>query len=254
MSSQGEGKETSMDPARTGGDDTDDKKTIAELTAKVAFLEKKLQLVGSVTRHDILNQMTAIVGYNELLSMMAQDPKFKSFLEKEKSALTRIRRQFQYAKDYQNIAVEPPRWHTLRNVVNRVSEDFDAKTVRVLTETGAAAVLADPLFERALHYLFDNAVQRGGTTTEIRVTLREQGPSGLLVVEDNCTGIPADDKEKIFERGFGKESGWGLFLAREILAVTGMTIRESGIPEKGARFEIVLPAGSFRMDGVETPR
>ena len=34
----------------------------AKLKAEIAFLEKKLQLVGSVTRHDVLNQLTAIVG------------------------------------------------------------------------------------------------------------------------------------------------------------------------------------------------
>jgi hypothetical protein len=52
--------------------------------------------------------MTAIVGYNELLSLMVEDPKFKSFFEKEKIALNKIRRQFQFARDYQNIAVDPP--------------------------------------------------------------------------------------------------------------------------------------------------
>ena len=40
--------------------------------------------------------------------MMVDDPKFRSFLEKEKFALNKIRRQFQFAKDYQNIAVDPP--------------------------------------------------------------------------------------------------------------------------------------------------
>jgi signal transduction histidine kinase len=253
MSDLGDGKEAVLDPARTGGDDTGDKKTIAELTAKVAFLEKKLQLVGSVTRHDILNQMTAIVGYNELLGMMTSDPKFKSFLEKEKFALTRIRRQFQYAKDYQNIAVEPPRWQNIRNIVSRISEDFDTRNIRIVTTTGAAAMLADPLLDRALHYLFETALPPGGTTTEVTVSLETGGVSGLFVVESTGPGIPAAEKEKIFERGFGRESSWGPFLAREILAVTGMTIRETGVPEKGVRFEIVLPAGSFRLDNREKP-
>ena len=115
-----------------GGQEADDKKTIAELTAKVAFLQKKLQIVGSVTRHDVLNQLTAIVGYNELLGMMVEDPKFRNFLEKEKFALDKIRRQFAFAKDYQNIAVDPPRWQNIRNLAHRVSEDFDLKTVKII--------------------------------------------------------------------------------------------------------------------------
>jgi signal transduction histidine kinase len=72
-------------------------------------------------------------------------------------------------------------------------------------------------------------------------------------VENNGTGIPAAEKEKIFERGYGKGTGWGLFLAREILAVTGMTIAETGVPGKGVRFEVTLPPGSFRMGGGDSP-
>ena len=149
MLQQENGKDTGVDPACKGGHDTDDTKTIAGLKEKVAFLEKKLQIVGSVTRHDVLNQLTAIVGYNELLGMMVEDPKFRSFLEKEKFALDKIRRQFQFAKDYQNIAVDPPRWQNIRNLASRVSEDFDLKEVRILTvETGDHAVPSDAAEKR----------------------------------------------------------------------------------------------------------
>jgi len=239
-------------PCSEGVQEVNDRKTIAELTAKVAFLEKKLQIVGSVTRHDVLNQMTAIVGYNELLGMMVEDPKFKGFLEKERFALNKIRRQFQFAKDYQNIAVDPPRWQNIRNLASRVREDFDVKQVRITADTGMASVLADPLFDRVFHHLFDNALRHGESVTEIKISLHRTGPSGLLLVENNGVSIPATDKEKIFERGYGKGTGWGLFIAREILAVTGMTITETGEQGKGVRFEITLPPGSFRLDGVES--
>jgi len=239
-------------PCSAGGQEADDKKTLAGLTKKVALLEKKLDIIGSVTRHDVLNQMTAIVGYNELLGMMVEDPKLKSFLEKEKFALNRMRRLFQFAKDYQNIAVDPPRWQNIRNLVKRVSEDFDGKKVRIIADTGTASVLADPHLDRVFHYLFDNALQNGETVTEITVSLQQTGPSGLLLVENNGAGIPASEKEMIFERGYGKEASWGLFLAREILAATDMTITETGEPGKGVLFAITLPPGSFRPDGDES--
>jgi signal transduction histidine kinase len=197
--------------------------------------------------------MTAIVGYNELLGMMVEDPKFRNFIDKEKLSLSKIRRQFQFAKDYQNIAVDPPRWQNLRNLTSRVSEDFDVVKVRIIADTGAASVLADPLFDRVFHHLFDNALRHGETVTEIRISLRETGTSGLLLVENNGASIQASDKEKIFERGYGKGTGWGLFLAREILAVSGMTITETGEQGKGVRFEITLPPGSFRLDGGDSP-
>jgi len=66
------------------------------------------------------------------------------------------------------------------------------------------------------------------------------------VCEDDGTGIPPGEKEKIFERGYGKNTGMGLFLSREILAITGISITGNGEPGKGARFEIRVPPGKFR--------
>ncbi|NMB79744.1 MAG: HAMP domain-containing histidine kinase [Methanomicrobiales archaeon] len=240
-------------PGTSQGDPADPVAENARLAAKVAFLENKLQLVGSITRHDVLNQLTAIVGYNELLSMIIQDPKQKSFLEKERFAIDKIRRQFQFAKDYQNIAVEPPRWQNIRNLVLRVCEDFDLKGVRVTAETGAAAILADPHLDTVFHHIMENALVHGKTTSEIRISVQgDEHDGGLLVFENDGEGIPAEEKPKIFERGYGNGIGWGLFLSRDLLAATGMTIRETGDPLKGVRFEIILPAGSFRPLGNDT--
>jgi signal transduction histidine kinase len=217
-----------------------------KLKAEIAFLQKKLQIVGSITRHDVLNQMTAIVGYNELLSMVIEDEKQKAFLERERYAVNKIRRQFQFAKDYQNIAAEPPRWQNLANAMNRVKELLDLQTIRFTTPPGTFVVYADPLFDKALLQVFDNSVCHAGGPTEIRITLQDDGSSARLIIEDDGAGIPAKEKERIFERGYGKGTGWGLFLAREVLAITGITISEDGEPGKGARFVITLPKGTYR--------
>jgi signal transduction histidine kinase len=222
-----------------------------KLREKIAFLEKKLELVGSVTRHDVLNQLTAIAGYNELLGMLIEDEKMKSYLERETQAVDKIRRQFQFAKDYQNIATEPPRWQNLDNTLHRVREHTDVQATMITAATGDIAVYADPLFEKVFMHLFENTLRHGSTATEIRVTVHPDGTSLQLIVEDNGTGIPPADKGKIFERGFGKGTGWGLFLVREILAVTGATVVENGDPGKGARFLIRLPPGTFREGGGE---
>jgi signal transduction histidine kinase len=73
-----------------------------------------------------------------------------------------------------------------------------------------------------------------------------RGTSGLLIIEDNGIGIPADLKEQIFERGYGKNTGLGLFLIREILSINGASITETGTEGTGARFEICLKPGTWR--------
>ena len=225
--------------------------TQADLKKSLEFALKKLQIVGSVTRHDVLNQLTAVVGYTELLEMMVEDEKQRSFIEKEKQAIDKIRRQFKFAKDYQNIGVEPPCWQVLKSVIYRAIEEADLKAIRVTDLTGGASVFADPLLEKVFSNLFENSMRHGGSATEIRISVSHKEAAIVLLVEDNGTGIPADNKTKVFERGYGKGTGWGLFLAMEILAFTGMTIKETGEPGKGSRFEIQIPQDHYRLEGGE---
>jgi len=107
-------------------------------------------------------------------------------------------------------------------------------------------VFADPLVVKVFYNLMDNAVRYGGKITTIRFSVEEPGDVHLIVCEDDGNGVPAEEKEKIFERGFGKNTGLGLALSQEILSITGITIRETGEPGKGARFEMTVPKGAWR--------
>ena len=100
-------------------------------------------------------------------------------------------------------------------------------------EVGDLDVFSDPLFERVFYNLIDNALRYGGRKmTMIRITSRESETGLVISVEDNGVGISADDKKRLFERGFGHHTGLGLFLSREILAITGITITETGNPAR----------------------
>lgn len=48
-------------------------------------------------------------------------------------------------------------------------------------------------------------------------------------------------------QGFGKNTGLGLFLIREILGITGISICENGEPGKGVRFEMSIPLQHWRL-------
>ncbi|MFA6331992.1 MAG: ATP-binding protein, partial [Methanoregula sp.] len=100
--------------------------------------------------------------------------------------------------------------------------------------------------ERAFFNIADNAVTHGGRVTRIRISAQETLEGALIVIEDNGTGILPTDKEQIFEKGYGKNTGLGLFLTREILSITGITIRETGEYHKGARFELCIPFAAYR--------
>jgi signal transduction histidine kinase len=111
---------------------------------------------------------------------------------------------------------------------------------------GDLEMFADPLLERVFNNLLDNAIRHGENVKTITVSA-EPGAAALVIWwEDDGIGVPDEEKERIFKRGVGKHTGLGLFLAREILGLTGITIRETGLSGNGARFEIMVPAGSFR--------
>jgi signal transduction histidine kinase len=98
--------------------------------------------------------------------------------------------------------------------------------------------------------LIDNALRYGGEQmTTIQVSSQESDTGLTLLCEDDGVGITEEDKKRLFTRGFGKNTGLGLFLSREILSITGITITENGTPGKGARFEITVQKGGYRFTG-----
>jgi signal transduction histidine kinase len=109
-------------------------------------------------------------------------------------------------------------------------------------------VLADPLYEKVFGNLIDNSRRHGERVRHISFSSALQDHDSLILMyEDDGFGVPESDKERIFEKGFGKETGLGLFLSREILTITGLTIKETEVYGKGARFEILVPLGRFRF-------
>jgi signal transduction histidine kinase len=113
-------------------------------------------------------------------------------------------------------------------------------------DTGGLFVFADPLLGRVFYTLMDNTIRHGRNASLIRISTMPAASGISLVYEDNGIGVPDPEKEAIFEQGFGTNTGYGLFIAREILAITGMKIRECGIFSRGARFEISIPDGVYR--------
>jgi signal transduction histidine kinase len=151
-----------------------------------------------------------------------------------------------FTKDYQDIGLYRPQWQYLKNIVSLLANTVDLGEVILRNELGRLEIYADPLFEKVVYSLLENAIRHGGQITFIRLSYRIVSAGCLVICEDNGVGVPDEDKEKIFLREFGKHTGFGLFLSREILSITGFSIRETGIPGNGARFEILIPEGSFR--------
>lgn len=108
-------------------------------------------------------------------------------------------------------------------------------------------IYADPLFPLICENLVNNSLRHGEHVSTLLFTTKRIETDLILMYLDDGIGVPDNEKEKIFERGFGKHTGMGLFLTQEILAITGLSMQEAGVYGKGVRFEIRVPAGSFRI-------
>jgi PAS domain S-box-containing protein len=209
---------------------------------------RQLNLLSDITRHDIRNQVFALKGYLELSRDSLQDPKaLQEYLDRAELAANTIDLQIAFTKDYQGIGIASPSWQSVNDCVRNAWQALPTRAVRMVLDPANPQVYADPLFAKVFYNLIDNALRYGGDRmTTIRVFSQVSDTSLRIVCEDDGVGVPENAKKKLFRKGFGMNTGLGLFLSREILSITEITITENGVPGKGARFEITVPNGMYR--------
>jgi PAS domain S-box-containing protein len=208
---------------------------------------RKLNLLSSVTRHDVLNQLNVLTGYLGLVRDHVSDVDTAALLSRAMDSAWTIRKLIAFTKDYQEIGVHSPQWHEVARTVAGAASPLDLGGISLEVEVGDLRVYADPLLEKVFYALLDNALRHGERIDRVRVSCRPEGGDLILSVEDNGLGVPPEEKEQIFRRGTGRNTGYGLFIAREILSITGLSITETGTFGEGARFEIRVPEGAYRF-------
>jgi PAS domain S-box-containing protein len=206
---------------------------------------EKLNLLSSITRHDILNQLTALSGYLELMGEGPLTPQTQKYIETGKRITETIKKQIQFTRDYHEIGVHSPQWYNVKKTIMTATTPLCLPPGTLSVGIENISIYADPLLEKVFYNLVDNALRYGGEQTRITFSSLLHGDSITLVCEDNGEGVPEEFKEAIFKRQYFKHTGFGLFLSREILSITGLSIHERGEPGKGARFEITVPPGYF---------
>jgi len=211
-------------------------------------VNEKLQLMGSVTRHDALNQLAVLTGRLEIAETTARDDNVLTQLQKIKTAAGTIRRQLEFTADYQQTGVNKPEWISAERAFLSGIMGLSLAQVSLSHKFDDLEVFVDPMFEKVFHNLVDDSLRHGKKVTKINLCCEKSRDGLVIIYEDDGVGIPEEEKVKIFEPGHGKHTGYGLFMARAILGITGLTIEETGIPGNGARFEIHVPFGQYRSD------
>ena len=209
---------------------------------------KKLNLLSSITRHDIKNQLVALIGFIELSKEKITESELQHFIEVEEKASQNILRQIEFTKNYEEVGIHAPQWQNVGMCLHSLQSLMPPEEIEMSVSIEGLEIFADPLLEKVFENLIDNSHRHGERVRHISFSSLQSGEEEIAIVyEDDGVGVHEIDKEQIFKKGFGKNTGLGLFLSREILSITGLIIKESGVYGKGVRFEILVPKGKFRF-------
>lgn len=215
------------------------------------MVNDKLSLLSRIAKDHLQRTVDQMAETVKNAEAHCDDAVARVFFSQMRVHATNLTRQLVLTESYKNLGLSPPAWLGIQKILESAGIRDKTGSVSVRFWTERLEIFADPLFNDVLIHITSNAITHGMTIKNLIVTYHET-PEGLdLILKDDGIGVPADKKQRIFEYDAGGHTGIGLFICREILAVTGMTITETGSEGKGARFVIHVPPEGYRIEGTE---
>jgi PAS domain S-box-containing protein len=208
---------------------------------KLETVNEKLRVVGSITRHDVRNRLSTIVGSIYLVKRsVTEDHIIVPYLTDIELTCQQIERTFDFARTYEKLGIEELVYIDVKESLAEAVMLFTDLNVRVANECKGLTVLADSLLRHLFYNLIDNSMKHGKTVSQIRVYYKEDKDNLKLIYEDDGIGIPKSEKEKIFAEAYGKDTGYGLYIVRKMCEAYHWTIQESGTPGRGVTFTMII--------------
>jgi len=230
---------------------------------KILELDRQRQAYLSNVSHELRTPLTVIQGYLEALESGAAGAQAAQFLRVSREQAARLGRLIDEALEVSRLERGVAQKHVdwapvslpgvVRSVLQTLRQDIVMKTLRVVDELPDGP-LAIPGDERLLHLLVFNVVENAVKFTppggRVDVRLRAEGGSAVLEVTDTGIGIPAEHRDKVFEKFFTVDAGLnrshggagiGLYLAREVVLIHAGSISAAAAEAGGTRVEIRLP-------------
>jgi K+-sensing histidine kinase KdpD len=226
--------------------------------------ELKTSLLRSVS-HDLRTPLTSIIAAGAALdspSVTAEERhELSEAVVEQGQRLSRLvenlldvsRLQTGYAEPHRESVDLPGLLEAARHSIGASGE-----AVRLALDSELPALSADPTqLERAFANLLDNAVVHGGGE-QVLVRSRLVGDRVVVRVVDRGPGIPAQERERIFEPFYrsgeaagGNGSGLGLAIARGFVEANGGEIAVESLPGQGSSFVVSFLAPALAPGDAE---
>lgn len=198
----------------------------------VVQAERWGNIVGSLA-HDARNPLNVVAGRLELLDI---EETHSAAIER---SVGRVESLLDELSTVAGVAgpIEDAEPVDLAEMAGRLWPEIGGSAEQLRTET-TATVNADPdCLWLILKRLFENALVHAGEDVTVTVGDTETG----FYIADDGPGIPAEDRERVFEQGYGTTrdgEGYGLFVVESVATAHGWEIVASESAAGGARFEV----------------
>jgi len=223
---------------------------LREREAELTRQNNQLERFAGILSHDLRNPLNVAEGRLELLCETGDDEHAAAIERAHTRMRTMIDDLLALAREGKHVAdTEVVALDTLINGCWETVET-DSASLQVAFGGGSPRIRADPgRLKQLIENLFANAVEHGTETdatdgdTDGHVTMRVGllADGAGLYVEDDGPGVPADERESVFEAGYSTSTqgtGFGLAIVAEIAEAHGWSIRLAEGAAGGARFEI----------------
>jgi signal transduction histidine kinase len=217
------------------------RRMLIENSIKINTLNEKLRVVGSLTRHDVRNKLSALNVHVFLLKKKAKNnPELAQHIQGLELASKQIVELLEFARVYEKLGAEQLSFIDVGDCIAKASELADLRNSELINQCHGLTVMADSLLRQLLYNLIDNTLQHGQSSTKMRFHYEEDS-TVKLIYEDNGIGIADECKSALFEERNASGIGHGLYLVRRICETYGWGIAETGMVGQGVKFVISIP-------------
>jgi two-component system, sensor histidine kinase and response regulator len=228
----------------------------------------KDEFIGLVS-HELRTPLTSIIGYVRLLrdkrTSEQNADEYAEVIQRNSQRLLRLVEDLLFlSQTHAGKMVVELRSTDLAEIASSAVEEIrpEAQRKNIDLTLRATAALRAPVdatrIAQLLGNLISNAVKFTPEGGRVEVRIGTEGDWAVLAVADTGAGIPAADKERIFDRFFRSAAatrqvipgtGLGLTIARDIAAAHGGTIAVESDEGRGSTFTVRLPLEPLPVPG-----
>ena len=133
-------------------------------------LSTKIDLLFSITRRDVLDQLSIIVNYLERAQLKTSREAMQTFFDKTLESIESIRNQMAFVRSLQDLGITSPTWQSVKKVFREAVILNPSSTIDIRVEMDDIELYADPLFPGSFIILWQTRFSTGITRlTKIRL-------------------------------------------------------------------------------------